>query len=99
MPEAQDDDVFRRESALINAAWLLGQLACLLEDALEDNGVWGRATKRSRIMTYLDVTICSTEEAGVLPRLRALAATWREDLRRRWPDTAPLSHFPAFAAA
>jgi len=99
VPEAMDDDAFRRESAIIDAAWLFGQLAWLLEGALAEDGVWGRATKRSRIVTYLDRAILSAEEAGILPRLCALAASWRDDLRGRWPATEPLSDFPAFAVS
>ena len=98
IPEARDDSAFRRESAIIDAAWLLGNLAWLLEGALTEDGTWGRATNRSRIITYLERTICSAKEADVLPRLRKLAVAWRKDLRRRWSDTAPLSDFPAFAA-
>jgi hypothetical protein len=54
---------------------------------------------RSRILTYLDHAIRSTEEADVLPRLRALAIGWRDDLSDRWPETTPLSEFPAFSDA
>ena len=97
VPEAMDDDAFRRESAIIGAAWLLGNLAWLLQGALAKDGTWGRAANRSRIITYLDRAICSAEEARILPGLRALAAGWRHDLRRRWPDAAPLADFPAFA--
>lgn len=97
VPEALDDDQFRRESAIIDAAWLLGNLAWLLEGALAEDGTWGRATNRSRIITYLERAIRSAEEADVLPRLRMLAVTWHKDLRCRWSDPAPLSDFPAFA--
>jgi aminoglycoside/choline kinase family phosphotransferase len=95
--EAGDDDAFRRESAIIDAAWLLGSLSWLLDRALAEDGVWGRATNRSRILTYLKRAIRSTEEADILPRLRALATGWHDDLRCRWPGTAPLSCFPAFS--
>lgn len=97
VPEARDDDEFRRESAIIDAAWLLGNLAWLLKSALAEDGTWGRATKRSRIITYLERSVRSADEANVLPRLRELALAWHKDLRGRWPDTAPLSDFPAFA--
>jgi aminoglycoside phosphotransferase (APT) family kinase protein len=96
VPAARDDDTFRRESAIIDAAWLLGSLAWLLQDALSDDATWGRATNRSRIITYLQLAIRSAEEADILPRLRKLAAVWQDDLRSRWPDTAILSDFPAF---
>jgi hypothetical protein len=97
VPDARDDDEFRRESAIIDAAWLLGNLAWLLEGALAEDGTWGRATNRSRIITHLERAIRSAEEANVLPRLRKLAVAWHKDLRCRWSDTALLSDFPAFA--
>lgn len=97
VPQATDDDEFRRESAIIDAAWLFGNLASRLEGALAEDGTWGRATIRSRIITYLESAIRSAEEAHVLPRLCMLADAWRNDLRSRWSDTTPLSEFPAFA--
>jgi aminoglycoside/choline kinase family phosphotransferase len=97
VPEALDDDAFGRESAIIDVAWLLGSLAWRLEGALAADGTWGRATIRSRILTYLDQVIRSADEANMLPGFRLLAARWRGDLRGRWPDTPPLSAFPAFA--
>jgi aminoglycoside phosphotransferase (APT) family kinase protein len=97
VPEAADDEEFRRESAIIDAAWLLGNLAWLLEGALAEDGTWGRATKRSRIVTYLEHAIRSAEEANVLPRVCKLAKSWHKDLRCRWSNTALLSDFPAFA--
>jgi aminoglycoside/choline kinase family phosphotransferase len=97
VPEARDDEEFGRESAIIDAAWLLGSLAWLLEGALAEDGRWGRTTNRSRIIKYLERAIRSAEETNVLPRLRMLAVTWHKDLRCRWSDTAPLSDFPAFA--
>jgi len=98
VPQAGDDKAFHRESAVIDAAWLLGNLAWLLPDALTEDATWGRATNRSRIITYLQRAIRSAEAADVLPRLRMLASTWHDDLRCRWPDTPLLSDFPAFTA-
>ena len=96
VPAAADDRAFKHESALINVAWLLGNLAWLLKGALAEDGTWGQATNRGRILTYLQTAIRSTEEADVLPRLRAWATTLQNDLRSRWPDTLPLTDFPAF---
>jgi aminoglycoside phosphotransferase (APT) family kinase protein len=96
VPKATNDDEFRRESAIIDAAWLLGSLSWLLEGALAEDGTWGRATNRGRIITYLERATCSAEEADILPRLRMLADSWHKDLCQRWSDPAPLSDFPAF---
>jgi hypothetical protein len=97
IPDALDDEKFRRESAVIDVAWLLGNLAWLLKGALSNDDVWGRATNRSRIILYLGRVIRSVEEADILPGMRTLALTWLRDLRGRWPETIALSHFPAFA--
>ena len=97
VPVATDDDAFRTESALIGTAWLLGSLAWLLEDALADDTAWGLCGRRSRILHYLDVTIDDLAETSLLPGTRRMAADWRETLRCRWGDTAPLAPYPAFA--
>ena len=97
VPGAGDDAAFRRESAFIDAAWLLGNLSWLLKGALAENATWGRAANRSRILTYLQTAIRSSDQAGILPRLRAWAETLHGDFRSRWPDAVPLSDFPAFA--
>ena len=54
-------------------------------------------SNRSRILTYLQTAIRSSDQAGILPRLRAWAETLHGDFRSRWPDAVPLSDFPAFA--
>ena len=95
-PDAADDNAFRHESALIDVAWLLGNLAWLLKDALAKDSTWGRATNRSRILTYLQRAIRSTEAADILPGMRAWAIRCQHDMRSRWPDAVPLSDFPAF---
>ncbi len=99
VPIAADDDAFRAESAIIDMAWLLGNLAWLGKGALAEDGKWGRATNRSRILTYLQRAIRSTEEAAILHRLRAWAVTCQHHLRSRWPDALPLPDFPAFTPA
>ena len=96
VPVAADDFAFRRESAFIDAAWLLGNLSWLLKGALVEEGTWGRATNRSRILTYLQKAARSSEQADILPRLRAWAVALHEDFQSRWPETAPLPDFPAF---
>ena len=42
VPAAADDTAFRRESAFIDAAWLLGNLSWLLKGAVAEDGTWGR---------------------------------------------------------
>jgi thiamine kinase-like enzyme len=98
VPIAEDDQDFRRESALICVAWLVDSLAWLLESALREDRTWGISSNRARILHYLGTAIERMTETGVLPRIRDLAAVWQDRLRAIWPDSQPLAPFPAFAA-
>jgi hypothetical protein len=96
IPEAADDDVFEEESAIIGATWLFGSLGHMLGQALSEDTDWGVATRRSRILYYLESSIEMTARADVLRQTRRLAAIWLDDLRRRWPSSQPLAPYPAF---
>src|ERR1700722_381277 len=96
IPEAADDDVFEDESAIIGATWLFGSLEHMLGRALSEDTDWGVASRRSRILYYLESSIEMTARADVLRQTRRLAATWLDDLRRRWPACQPLAPYPAF---
>jgi hypothetical protein len=93
---ASNDAIYRTESAHMAAAWLLGSLAWRLEAGLNDDGTWGIASIRSRLLWYLEATIGMTEQADILPGLRSIARMWLADLRNRWPSTGTLGLYPAF---
>lgn len=95
---ARDDDAYRRERAHIAVAWLLRCLDWRLDDALNDDTTWGEASIRSRVLWYLQAVIDMTGRADVLPGTRSTAAMWLHELQQRWPATAPLGLYPAFAA-
>jgi Phosphotransferase enzyme family len=97
VPAAADADAFQREQAIVGAIWLFGSLAWLLEGALEEDREWGISTNRSRILHYLAAVIQMTGDAGVLPGTRQAVVAWLDDLRARWPGSAPLALYPAFA--
>ncbi len=42
VPVAADDNAFRHESAIIDVAWLLGNMSWRLKGALAEDGTWGR---------------------------------------------------------
>jgi uncharacterized protein (TIGR00255 family) len=67
LPIAADEDVFVRESAILRVAWLFGNLAWLLEGALEHEGQWGISTRRNRILHYLHVGIGAAVKADIFP--------------------------------
>jgi hypothetical protein len=96
VPEAADRSAFQKESAIIGAVWMFGVLAWLLEGALKEDTNWGIATKRSRILHYLDAAIEMSTAAGVLHGTCRTAGVWLDDLRDRWPLSAPLALYPAF---
>jgi hypothetical protein len=95
--QARDAAAFRRDSAFIAAAWLLTSLDWRLDNALAEDAKWGIAPMRSRLLWYLEATIAMTEDADILPGLRSVARNWLRALRARWPATAKLAFYPAFA--
>jgi len=97
--EARDAAAFRRESAFIAAAWLLTSLDWRLDSTLAEDGTWGIAPMRSRLLWYLEATIAMTEEADILPGLRSIACDWLGALRARWPASESLGLYPAFTRA
>jgi aminoglycoside/choline kinase family phosphotransferase len=97
VPAAADDVAFRRESALIGMAWLLGGLVWLLEGALAEDKDWGLSTHRNRILHYLAAATRMAMEANILPGIRATATAWLDRLRADWPTSTPLAPYPAFA--
>jgi hypothetical protein len=97
IPAASDDDAFRREAALVSAAWMFESLAWMLADALQADSTWGIATRRARILHYLQAGTRAMDEARILPATSRLAAGWLDRLRADWPSSRPLDVYPAFA--
>ena len=98
LPEAADEDAFRRESSIATVIRVFGSLSWQLDLALAADKSWGIASGRSRVMRYLDVVIEAAGTSGMLPELGALVGSWHGQLRARWSDTAPLLPYPAFTA-
>lgn len=96
-PIALDEAAFRAESAIIGTAWLFNSLAWLLEPALREDTAWGIASRRSRILHYLETARRRMAETGMLPGLHDLVGAWQDQLRARWAPAVPLAPYPAFA--
>ena len=96
LPIAGEDPVFRREMAILLFARLFASLSWLLEGALQEDRPWGISTHRPRVLWHLDAAIAGATDVPLLAGLRAVAAGWRDDLARRWPETEPLALYPAF---
>lgn len=98
LPEIADDRLFLSEMAIIHVARTLFSLRWLLENALIEDTTWGLATRRSRILWYLESAIVACGKAGVLPGTSSVMTTWLARLRQRWPDSTTLVAYPAFSA-
>jgi Ser/Thr protein kinase RdoA (MazF antagonist) len=77
------------------ATWIVAR-GPMISRVLEQDREWGTTTMRPRVLTWLDSFIEASGRAGVLPLLRALAEALREELGRRWPQTA-VPDYPALA--
>jgi hypothetical protein len=99
LAEAVPLAAFERELAIVCVIWLFGGLSWLLEDALKADGEWGISTQRSRILHYLTTAIDISAKADVLGGTRRVASVWLDELRNRWPSSAPLALYPAFTRA
>lgn len=99
VPAAADEHAFQQERAIISAIWLLGSLEWLLEAALAQDTDWGMSSRRSRILYYLEVAIRMCGDAGILAGTCRAASAWLDDLRNRWPSSAPLAAYSAFTGS
>jgi hypothetical protein len=67
-----------------------------LEGGLIEDGNWGIASVRSRLLWGLEATIGMTEEVDILPKFRSVARIWLAELQGRWPASRKLGFYPAF---
>jgi hypothetical protein len=95
-PAAADDRLFA--DALVDACgyWMLRTLVQHLPQALDEDGHWGIAPIRSRLVSRLEAFMTTAEAYHRRPAMRGTAHRVLEVLRRRWPATSPLPLYPAF---
>lgn len=96
VPQAEDDRVFYGGIVAACAHWALGSLSWHLERALKEDGEWGIAGVRQRILARLEAFIVTSERYGRFPALRATMAGLLTALQLLWPDAQPLPLYPAF---
>lgn len=97
LPDIADDRLFFEEVAIISVARMLCSLLWLLEKALVEDSTWGIATRRSRILWYLEAALCACRRADILPGSAAVMSVWLDRLKERWPESGSLASYPAFA--
>jgi len=94
--EALDDRRFAQEACIVAAFWTLGVLKWELEGALKEDGRWGIAGTRERILSRLLMFLDTAHGADQMPALCAVYAKVLAELQSRWPEAAPLPVYPAF---
>jgi Ser/Thr protein kinase RdoA (MazF antagonist) len=77
------------------AGWMIAR-GRVITAVLEEDRSWGTTTMRPRLLAWLRSFANAAGQAGVLPRLRALAAELEEVLARRWP-LVRVPEYPALA--
>ncbi|ESQ83242.1 hypothetical protein AEAC466_13400 [Asticcacaulis sp. AC466] len=95
-PVALSDHIFEREITLVTVARALFSLTWMLNQALDEDNIWGTATRRSRILWYLKAAIKACDRSGLFPQSGVVMAAWLAHLSKIWPDSKPLAKYPAF---
>lgn len=95
-PEIWDDPRFEQEASAVAASWALGSLRWHLDDALKQDGEWGIAGIRARILTRIKVFLDSARRADQLSALCDVYGKLLAELQSRWHEATPLPVYPAF---
>jgi hypothetical protein len=97
-PAVEDDALYHQAVAEACGCWLLNNLGGMYPGIMEEDGQWGIATYRQRLMKRLEVFIRLSEKARRLEGLRAVSENLLERLPERWGGEVPqLQSYPAFA--
>ena len=91
-----DGGAFASGLAAAGAACVLGTLDWHLAGTLENDGMWGIASIRSRFATRLQALADLAARAERFDGLRTFAVRLERQLASRWPDLEPLPFYPAF---
>jgi hypothetical protein len=96
-PEASDDRLFYPALVEACACWMITTTSWHLEQALRQDGQWGIATMRQRVLMRLDSFVHVAEQFGYLPATAATAADMAARARALWPSEADETpSYPAF---
>lgn len=98
-PEVLDEYRFACEAAAVAASCLLNTLSWHLESALEQDGEWGIAGTRARILTRLEMFSVAARTAHQFPVLRETCEKLLAELHRQWQEASALPIYPAFRGA
>ena len=98
IPEVEDDGLYARELAHLCAVQLLWSAPRVLDDALGENGTWGTARYRDRLVHWLSTVDAMLARTGALPGLAPAVSGWPDAVRSRGDGTRSLAAYPALRA-
>ena len=98
LPQVLDDAVYAAEIVPFLFVRMFASHSWLIEMALKEDTRWGIASRRSRLLWYLQAAIDGAERTDTFRALRQLARRWQADLVERWPGCEPLPLYPAFTS-
>ena len=98
IPEAADDERHACELAHLCAVQLLWSAARVLDDALGEDGTWGTATYRERLVHWLSTVDAMLAHTRILPGLAPAVRGWLDAMRRRGDEVRSLPEYPALRA-
>jgi hypothetical protein len=93
---AGDDTRFRQAVVEAVAYWTLRTTAWHLGDALMQDGQWGIASLRQRVLARLGVLAETAAELNHLPVSGETCRRLRQHLKVLWPEVEEMPVFPAF---
>jgi hypothetical protein len=96
-PQAADDTEFGRVLVVACACALFMTLSWAMPRVLQEDGTWGIATLRQRVLVRLNAFSTAAQQWGHLPALGETALQMQEKLRELWrPELQDLPLYPAF---
>jgi hypothetical protein len=95
-PAAADDATWHLHFTAASASWWLSGIDRFLAGAFDDDGRWGTASLRQRVIHRTQRFARLTARTGALAALGSVAERLGERWAMEWDDLDPLEPYPAF---
>ena len=95
-PAAAEDDVFTAGIADACARWAFRSGMMGVLHAWDDDGEWGIAMHRQRVIMRYEILADTCDEFALMPAIGETARQLASRLRRLWPDSEDMPLYPAF---
>ncbi len=96
IPQAADADLFERSLTEACGAWVMISFSQLVRHAAKEDGKWGIAPIRSRVLSRLESFLQLATRVGHLAGLAEVTSQFQDHFRKQWPESTSLPLFPAF---